>query len=389
MTFSYGRNFWILAISMFLFMTSFNLIIPVLNGFITNLGGANQKGLIFLLFSLTAAISRPFSGKLSDNLGRKPVMVIGVILATISSLLYPLSTTVALFLGLRLVHGFSAGFLPTGATALATDILPPDKRGQGMGIWGVFISLGFGVGQSIGSLIAQALSVSSLFLIAAGVATISGILLYNVKETLPVERKVKFHFGLLKINWKDIFEPSVLPVGIVMFLSATCSGAVFVLVPDLAGYVGITNTGAYFTYYALSTILVRLFSSSMSDKIGRRKSLVIGVTLLIISMILTATTQNELMFGIAATLFGIATGINSPTLMAWMGDLSPADRRGAGSGTLFIALELGIMLGSGITLLTYNNDLQSMYFTFMCVSACAGIGLLYLIWHLRHRSSLT
>ena len=389
MMFSFGRNFWLLSISMFLFMTSFNLIIPVLNGFITHLDGENYKGLIFLFFSLSAAISRPFSGKLSDNLGRKPVMFIGVALAACSSLLYPLSTTVSLFLGLRLIHGFSAGFLPTGATALATDILPADKRGQGMGIWGVFISLGFGVGQSFGSLIEQAFGIDALFFFGTIVCLVAGILLLYVKETLPIERRVKFHFGLLKVNWKDVFEPSVLPVGIVMFLSATCSGAVFVLVPDLAGYVGIENTGAYFTYYAFSTILVRLFSSSMSDIIGRRKSLIIGVSLLIASMLLTAFTRNELTFGIAATLFGIATGINSPTLMAWMGDLSPVHRRGAGSGTLFIALELGIMLGAGITLLTYKNDLESMFFTFICAMCFAIVGLIYLIWHLNRRESLT
>lgn len=389
MKFTYGRNFWMLAISMFLFMTSFTLIIPELNGFITNLHGENQKGLIFILFSVTAALARPISGKLSDTLGRKPVMYIGVVFGAITCLLYPLSTTVFFFLSLRLLHGFSAGFHPTGATAMATDILPADKRGQGMGVWGVFISLGFGVGQSLGSLIENKLGLNNLFLIATGVTLFAGILLMNVKETLPVEQRVSFRWALLKIKIQDVFEPTVLPSAIVMFLTAACSGVVFVIAPDLAEYLDLENKGAYFTYYAISTIAVRLFTSSLSDKIGRRKTLIIGITLLITAMILTGLAKTEITFIIAATIFGIATGINSPTLMAWMGDLSDIKRRGAGSGTIFIALELGIMLGSGITLFSYDNTPASIFISFIIVSTIAFAAMLYLIWHLFNRSSAT
>lgn len=378
-----------LAISMFLFMTSFNLIIPELNGFITNLDGAEQKGLIILLFSVTATLARPISGKLSDTIGRKPVMYIGVVFGGLACLLYPLSTTVFFFLSLRLFHGFAAGFHPTGATAMATDILPADKRGQGMGIWGVFISLGFGVGQSLGSVITNEFGLTNLFMIASGVSLIAGIMLMNVKETLPVEQKVPFKFSLLTFNLNDIFEPTVLPSAIVMLLTATCSGVIFVIVPDLAEYLGIENKGAYFTYYAISTIVVRLFTSSLSDKIGRRKTLIIGIALLIFALFLTGLATTESAFIIAATIFGIATGINSPTLMAWMGDLSDIKRRGAGSGTIFIALEIGIMLGSGMTLYTYDNTPNSVFFTFSIVAGIAFLAMLYLIWHLFRRESKT
>ena len=149
----YNSNFWILCFTMLLFMTSFNLIIPELNDFITNLGGEGQKGLIISIFTISAGLSRPFSGKLSDKIGRKKVMIIGLIISFLVSLLYPLSLSVHFFLMLRFLHGFSAGFLPTGATALVTDLLPSDRRGKGMGIWGTFISLGIGVGQATGSIL--------------------------------------------------------------------------------------------------------------------------------------------------------------------------------------------------------------------------------------------
>src|SRR5690554_7368001 len=78
---TYSKNFWALTLGMFLFMTSFNLIIPELNGFITSLGGESYKGLIIGLFTVTAALSRPFSGKMADLVGRKSTMYVGTIVS--------------------------------------------------------------------------------------------------------------------------------------------------------------------------------------------------------------------------------------------------------------------------------------------------------------------
>jgi MFS family permease len=153
MKLNYGKNFWLLSLSMFFFMAGFNLIMPELNQFITNLGGEEQKGLVITLFTISAGLSRPFSGKLADTIGRKKVIYIGTICSIIVSVIYPLSTTVVFFLILRFLHGFSAGFAPTGATALLTDIVPSNRRGSAMGIWGTFITLGIGAGKSSGSLI--------------------------------------------------------------------------------------------------------------------------------------------------------------------------------------------------------------------------------------------
>lgn len=381
------KNFWILSCAMFLFMTSFNLILPELNTFITELGGGNQKGLIITLFTISAAISRPFSGKLSDTIGRKKVMIIGIVVCFIVSLLYPLSFSIWFFLLLRFLHGFSAGFLPTGATALVTDILPKEARGRGMGIWGTFISLGIGVGQALGDWLFRKFGMDNLFLFAAITALFAGFLIAYVKETL--EKKQKFKFNHLSITIKDVFEPSVLPAAFVMFLTASCSGIIFVLTPDISDYLGINNKGWFFGIYVISTIVIRLFTSSLSDKIGRRKTLLIGVIILIASMFLIGTAHNITAYTTAAVLFGVATGITSPTLFAWTADLSHIDRRGVGSGTMFIALELGIMLGSISTIFTYNNHFETIYIGFSFGILMAILAAIYLIWHLSKRKSLT
>lgn len=366
-------------------MTSFNLILPELNQFITNLGGENSKGLIISIFTISAALARPFSGKLSDTIGRKKVVLIGLLVAVVITLLYPLSYSVVFFLSLRFFHGFSAGFTPTGATALVTDLLPENKRGVGMGIWGTFISLGIGVGQSLSFIVVDSFGVNGMFMIASLFSVLSIILLMFVKETLPNPQRFKWSF--LKIGIKDVFEPAVLPSALVMFLTATCSGIIFVLSADISGFLKLENKGHFFSYYVISTILVRLFTGNLSDKIGRRQTMLIGVSILIVSMLLIGFSTSVFTFTFAAIIFGFATGISSPTLFAWTADLSHPERRGVGAGTMFIALELGIMLGAFSTTWFYRNSYDSIPLTFAVGAFFAFVALLYLIYHLMFRQS--
>ena len=362
---------------MFFFMTSFNLILPELNNYISILDGADKKGLIITLFTISAAISRPFSGKLADTIGRKKVIYLGIICSFIVMLIYPFSYSVLFFLILRFLHGFSAGFAPTGATALLTDLIPEKSRGHAMGIWGTFISLGIGVGQTLGSWIYLSFGFTILFLIGALFSLIAFILVFWIKETLVNQQK--FNFKLLRISWKDVFEPNVLPAAFVMLLSAMCSGMIFVLTPDLSTYLGISNKGFFFGIYVIATILIRLLTSSLSDRIGREKTLLIGCFILVISMLLVGTSNSIVSYIFAAIIFGIATGITSPTMFAWTADLSHEDRRGVGAGTMFIALEFGIMFGALLTLVSYDSTKSTIFLTFLIGTIMATIACIYLI----------
>ncbi len=362
---------------MFFFMTSFNLILPELNNYISILDGADKKGLIITLFTISAAISRPFSGKLADTIGRKKVIYLGIICSFFVMLIYPFSYSVLFFLILRFLHGFSAGFAPTGATALLTDLIPEKSRGHAMGIWGTFISLGIGVGQTLGSWIYLSFGFTILFLFGALFSLIAFILVFWIKETLVNQQK--FNFKLLRITWKDVFEPNVLPAAFVMLLSAMCSGMIFVLTPDLSTYLGISNKGFFFGIYVIATILIRLLTSSLSDRIGREKTLLIGCFILVISMLLVGTSNSIVSYIFAAIIFGIATGITSPTMFAWTADLSHEDRRGVGAGTMFIALEFGIMFGALLTLVSYDSTKSTIFITFIIGAIMATIACIYLI----------
>ena len=357
-------------------MVSFNMILPEMNQLITSMNAGDYKGLIILFFALAAAISRPFSGQLADKVGRKSVIIFGSILSIFTLLLYPFASSIYLFLMLRFIHGFSVGASPTGATAMVIDELPIERRGSGMGIWGTFISVGIGVGQLIGSPIKAYLGTQGMFVLAAIFVGIALLFQLSVKETLS--NKQRFTLALILPSKENLFEKGVFPAAVVMILTSVCSGIIFVLVPDICEYLEIKNKGWFFLFYVVSTIFIRFFAGRFSDVKGRVVALKWGVFCLASAMILLMFSINQFLFTLSSIVFGIATGIISPALYAWSADLSPVHRKGIGTGTLFIALEIGIMLGSFMTLLTYSNTLFSANFSFASGLICAVISYLFL-----------
>jgi MFS family permease len=357
---------------------------PQLNDFITKLGGKDYKGLIITIFTISAALARPFSGKLADKIGRKKVILFGYLLAIIVGVLYVSANTIFFFLILRFFHGFAVGFAPTGATALITDVLPYEIRGKGMGIWGMFVSLGIGLGQYFGTPLYFLFGNNGVFLVATFCVILSLLLTHYVQETLLT--KSKFEAKFLHIKKNEIIDKNVFPSALVMFLTAMSSGVVFVLTPEISEYLEIENKGWFFFCYVLTTMFVRLLAGNISDKYGRKSVLFVGVLLLMISMYMMTCVNSITMYTITSIIFGLATGINSPALFAWTADLSDKDRKGIGAGTMFIALEFGIMTSSFLTLFFYKNNVETVFKSFFIGAIPATLAFLYLVYELRKRN---
>lgn len=381
---TYTLQFWLLCFSSFLFFSSFNMIIPELPAYLTKLGGEDYKGFIISLFTLTAGISRPFSGKLTDKIGRIPVMIFGASVCFALGFVYPFVTTILGFFALRLVHGFSTGFKPTGTVAYVADVVPINRRGEAMGIVGFFGTTGMAFGPSLGSKITLLYSIDTMFYVSSCLAIFSILILIGMKETL--ENKEKLRWSHLKINQQDIYEPTALPPSIVMALTVFSFGIVLTVIPDFSDHLGIKNRGHFFTVFTLSSLVVRIVAGKLSDKFGREPVLMLASGLYIIGLLVIGLSDNTFMFFTGAVIYGLAVGMNSPTIFAWTADLSPDKSRGKAMATTFIALELGIMMGAILSGWTYSNNPNNFPITFGMGVITASIALTYLIVRMRKKS---
>ena len=340
----YNPYFILMCLSSLLFSASFNMMIPELPAYLSSMGGAEYKGFIIALFTLTAGISRPFSGKLTDKVGRVPIMAVGSIVCFVCGILYPVLTTVSGFLFLRLVHGFSTGFKPTATAAYIADIIPRERWGEALGLHGICFSIGMAIGPALGSTITLYSSINVMFFTSSFFALLSILILFNMKETL--QNKQKFTFGLLKISKQDIFAKEALPAALITFLSYVAYGSILTLIPDWTEHLGFQNKGVFFIVFTISSMMVRFFAGKISDQKGRVLVIKLGLVLLIVALVLLASIDAKIGLILGGLMYGISTGILSPALNAWTIDFSKPDERGKAMATMYIAMEAGIGLGA-------------------------------------------
>lgn len=370
-------QFWRLCVSSFLFFTSFNMVIPELPGYLKSMGGEKYIGYIIFLFTITAGLSRPFSGKWADKIGRVPVMVVGAVVSAICGLAYAFVSGVFAFLLLRFLHGFSTGFTPTGTSAYVADIVPNNKRGEAMGVVSLSGSLGMAFGPALGSFIYADFGYDVMFYSSAAAGLIAFWAIAGIKETLPV--KEKFTSSMFKIKWEDVYEKRVKSPAIVMVLMVISFGAMITLVPDLCEEIGLENKGYFFAAFTIASVSVRFFAGRFSDTIGRAKVLLFSSLLFSAAMVVIgfATDKNSLFLG--AVMFGLAQGINSPTIMAWAIDLGDEKRIGRAMSTVYIALEIGIGTGAFFAGYFYALDHTNLPWIFVSCALLTLVSFAYLL----------
>lgn len=378
-------DFFLLCMSSFLFFSSFNMIIPELPAYLSSMGGEEYKGLIIALFTLSAGLSRPFSGKLADKIGRIPVMMAGAAVCFFVGLLYPVLTFVSGFLLLRFAHGFSTGFTPTGAAAYVADIVPFQKRGEALGVQSLFGSLGMAAGPAVGGWIASIWSINTVFYSAAFTAIFSIVILFGLKETLV--KKEPLSFSMFRLNRHEIIEKRVLLPSIILFLSVFSFGVVLTIIPDFSAHLGIKNKGLFFAVFTVSSLGIRLIAGRTSDRYGRVVVLRAAVICMMLAMISIAFAETKAALLFSGVLFGAAVGMYSPTTTAWVVDRSLDQFRGRAIATMYIFLESGIGVGALLSGWLYANNPENFRFVFLNSAATAFLAFVILFFVKRDRKT--
>ncbi|MBK7439170.1 MAG: MFS transporter [Saprospiraceae bacterium] len=372
----YTTPFLLLCLSHALFAGSFNMMIPELPNYLRSMGGAQYIGLIIALFTVTAGASRPFSGKLTDTIGRLPVMYFGVFACIICGFLYPVMHTVAGFLWIRFFHGFSTGFKPTASSAYVADIVPWNRRGEALGILGICSSVGSSATPPLGSWVVSSYGINMMFYVSSLLAFISLIILIQLPETLVGNKK--FKLSHLKVDKQDIFDPLVLPAAIVMICCYFSYGVLLTLAPDISDRLQLGNRGIYFTVFTLSSIATRFFAGKIADRVGRVPVIKASIFIIILAMLVYALCDTPALFYIASVLFGFGIGIFFPAISAWTIDLGEHDKRGRAMATMYISLEIAIGGGAFISGSYIGDHVGRVPYMFYFSALMGIIGLVYL-----------
>jgi len=370
----FSRKFWMLCGSTVLFMASFGMVMPELPGYLAELGRPDLIGWIIGLFTVGAFFSRFLSGRIADHAGRRPVMLFGTWVTVIAGVCYigvgwvhatsfpswsgSLPIAVWCFLLLRLLHGMSTGFRPTGTTAFLTDITPLNRRGEALGYLGVAGNAGMAGGPALGSWLTVEYGFDAMFIGSSVLGIIALILTYRLPESLPGSRKVQ---------WKDmnVFRGPVLdwsswPSSVALLPVAFAFGTFLTITPDFVDSLGYVYKGSFNSIIVASSIAMRFVAGKASDKYGRVPLLVIGGLLLAVGMMGLAYADSKLSATIAGLVYGASVGINMPTIFAWTADLAKPGKIALALGTMLMALELGIGFGAVSSGYRFSGNLEAI-----------------------------
>jgi MFS family permease len=242
-------------------------------------------------------------------------------------------------------------------------------------------------GPALGGALGNSFGLEAVFYCSSAFGLVSVMILMGIKETL--NERHKYGFGLLKVGKEDLFEPRVIAPCVVIVLLCFSYGTAITLIPDFGEFVGIKNKGLVLTYMTIASLFIRLVGGKASDRYGRQPVLLVCAFFIVVSMLVIGFAQTPLQLIIGFTLYGLANGTSSPTLIAWATDLSDPKFRGRGVASVYIFMELGIGVGALLSGTIYGNDSSRFILVFGVCAALAGLAVLYLLFKRRESQRVT
>jgi predicted MFS family arabinose efflux permease len=221
------RTFWIIALINFINSLSVTILIPTIYQYGRQFHLSDfETSFLFAIFSIAQFFATPIIGKLSDRFGRKPLLVISLAGTVLGNFLAGTATTAGMLFFARFLDGVTGGNISV-AQAVISDVTTPKNRAKGFGVFGASLGLGFVMGPVL-SLIAQQRSLSTAFLVAAGVAAIALILtILLLPETLP--QKATGQMNILDLGLKDLAKAFTIPRVGILFLVNFLVGTTFTM----------------------------------------------------------------------------------------------------------------------------------------------------------------
>jgi MFS transporter, DHA1 family, multidrug resistance protein len=337
----------ILFLVMFLVMIGFGIIIPVLPFYAEEIGAnPTQLGLLMAVYSLMQLIFAPFWGRLSDRIGRKPIMLMGIAGLALSFFMQAMATELWMLFAARIIGGIlSSANMPT-AMAYVADITTPENRGKGMGIIGAATGLGFVFGPAIGGIFSKT-SMNLPFYIAGFSSLITLILVFFLlkesiqkrAENTPSEKKLSL--------WAAFSGAASVLYLLQLLISLSLSGleATFAYFAAEKAGLNAVSLGYIFMIMGFASAIVQGgLVGKLTKKYGEGKVIQGGIIVSAIGFALILLVDSFTTAAIFLTLFGIGNGVIRPSVSSLLTKTSTSGH-GSATGLLSSFDSLGRIIG--------------------------------------------
>jgi DHA1 family tetracycline resistance protein-like MFS transporter len=342
----------LMFLTVFIDLIGFGIIIPLLPLYAKQFGASGfTVGLLLMSYSLMQFFFAPMWGRLSDKIGRRPVLLISLAASAAGYAIWGFSTSLAMLFVSRIVAGFGNANLAV-AQAYIADVTPEEFRAQGMGMIGAAFGLGFVLGPAIaGIAIGFGVHPNMLGFVAAGFSLVDLIFTATCLPE-PENRKGKAHdvfslgadFFFNTIADKK-FSLSLFIIFISTFAFANMETTLVLLTSQ---YYNLTMAQNSYLFAGLGLVMVVIQGGlirQLSKKYPDAQLVSIGTALIAIGLVLTPATHSFVVLCIALIILATGSGINNPSNSSLLSKLSPSDETGGVMGIGQSMSTLGRILG--------------------------------------------
>ena len=363
----------------FIYVAQYAMIAALPIVIMTEYGGDDvEAGLAMTFFQIGTVAARPCAGILIDAVNKRRLMIAILTVFFILMCSFAFATTLSALYGLRLVHGVVFAVATTTAAALAALILPPARKGEGIGYFALSTNLAMVAGPMIGLLILEyftptvlfaALSVLAAISIAAGGA-------HRLPDEIILPAKTQRTLSVSTFIERRALAPALI-AGILFF----AYGSVLTFIPLYTRSLGLsTETSLFYACYAGAILVTRPFVGRIFDRKGSDYTVYPGLALFVAGMFLLGNIEELSGLIAAALLLGAGFGAVTPALQTLAVRSVPPARAGVATATYFWSLDISVGLaaaGLGVVAVTYG---YAFTYSIVDVAVIAVGTLCYALW---------
>lgn len=349
-----NKALYVLLLVVFINLVGFGLVIPLLPFYAKSLKAEPwQITALFSAYSFGQFFAEPFWGRLSDRIGRRPVLIITILANTLSYIALAFAPSIWVAFAIRLVGGFGSGNISTIQGYMA-DVTPPEQRAGRMGLLGSAFGAGFVVGPALGGLLAHPeaghIGFQIPLFVAAGLAAIAslGVFLFVVESRAPSAPDAPRPQRREAIQ--TAMAHPVLSRVILVTLVSTAAFAgmesVFGLWTDARFGWGPKEVGLCFAVIGvIASVGQGLITGRLARRFGEPRVLTAGLSIIAVSLALTPFVPSAALVPVFVGLTAFGQSLVFPCVAALISRATPPDRQGAMLGLNMAAGSLARMIG--------------------------------------------
>lgn len=332
-------------------------------------------GLTMAAMATSAILSRPLIGRIMDTRGRKVVALVGSGLNIAFSAAYLLIDDVGpLLFVVRLGHGVAEGMLFSVLFTIAADVIPAQRRAEGMALFGVSGMIPLSLAGLIGDRVLAVAGYQELFLAAVAAAVLGSL----AALTLP-ELKPDTPDGPKRSFLAAASAPALRPIWLVGFSFAFALASYFTFLKTFVDDTGVGSVGGFFTAYTVAAVVLRLLLGWLPDRVGPKRVLVPSVWCAGAGLLVLAFGGTDASTILAGVLCGIGHGYAFPIASAMVVMRTPAHERGRALAAFTALFDLGLFVGAPSLGFILEQTSYAVMFSMAASVAVVG-SLAYVLW---------